>query len=73
MSRRRPYTQIGIRRKPCVRCGAPAWTQWQICADGRVYRVLCWPCDIALNRMVLEWAGFPDVEEKMAAYERNSA
>lgn len=68
--RKKPYTQIGISRMPCVRCGDPAHVQWQICADDRLYRPICRDCDVALNRLVLEWAGFPDVEEKMAAYER---
>lgn len=67
--RRKPYTALGLARMPCVRCGARASSQWQICADGRVYRPVCNDCDRALNRMVLEWAGFSDVDEKMAAYE----
>jgi len=69
--RRKPYTQIGISRMPCVRdCGRRATTQWQVCADGRQFRPLCAECDVELNRLVLEWAGFPDAEEKMIAYER---
>lgn len=71
--RARPYTRIGIRRLPCIRCGRPANTQWQICADGRLFRPVCDPCDIALNRLVLVWAGDPDVEAKMAAYEAAAA
>ena len=70
-SRRHPYTDRGIRRMRCIRfavCGNKAATQWQICADGRVYRPVCWPCDVELNRMVLEWAGDPEAVEKMAAY-----
>jgi len=67
--RRKPYTVIGLKRKACVRCSRRASSQWQICADGCVYRPVCEDCDLQLNRLVLEWAGFPDVEEKMAAYE----
>jgi hypothetical protein len=68
--RKKPYTVIGISRISCVRCGAPSRTQFQICADKRLYRALCSDCDVALNRLVLEFMRFPDVEEKMAAYER---
>lgn len=66
--RTRPYTQIGIRRKKCFRCGAQAKYQWQICSDGRQYRPICEQCDIELNEMVLRWMGFTDWEEKMEAY-----
>ena len=74
MSRRHPYTQIGIKRKRCVvkGCGARAHATWQICATGRTHQPICEFHDAELNRMVLEWAGFPDVEEKMAKYERKS-
>jgi hypothetical protein len=66
--RKTPYTEAGIRRLKCVRCGERGETQWQVCADLNQYRVLCRPCDIALNRLVLEWAGFPDVETMMKRY-----
>lgn len=70
--RRTPYTERGIRRLKCVRyalCGNRARTQWQVCADGRVYRPLCLSCDIELNRLVLEWALDPQAEEKVARYQ----
>lgn len=69
--RRKPYTAIGIRRMRCFRSGCEnrAHATWQICADGNVCRPICEACDSDLNRMVLEWAGVPDVEAKMAAYE----
>lgn len=66
--RRKPYTQIGIRRLACVRCGSIPTQQWNICADGNVYRPICTECDIAINRLVLEFIGDPDVEAKMEAY-----
>lgn len=66
--RRRPYTQAGIKRLPCFRCGAKAEHQWSICADGNLQRPVCWDCDIDLNRLVLEWAGDPDADAKIAAY-----
>ena len=66
--RRRPYTEAGIRRKRCVRCGAQANATWEICADGNYKRPLCTACDVALNRLVLEWVGHPDVEVLMERY-----
>ncbi len=71
--RRKPYTVIGIRRLPCARCGQPARHQWQICADGNLYRPICNPCDVALNRAVLEFMGDPEAAEKIATYERERA
>lgn len=66
--RTKPYTERGIRRLKCIRCGSRAETQWQICADGNQYRPLCLPCDIDLNATVLAWAGFKDAGVKMEAY-----
>jgi hypothetical protein len=66
--RTKPYTERGIRRMPCFRCSAPSAEQWQICADSRVFRPCCVPCDVELNELVLRWAGDPDVDAKMAAY-----
>ena len=67
--RREPYTNEGIRRVPCVRCGSPARFQWQVCADKNGFRALCIECDVQLNRMVLEWARDPNATAKLAAYE----
>lgn len=66
--RREPYTQIGIRRLKCFRCGSPAQFQWQICSDGNQYRPICLNCDIELNKLVLQFMGFPDWEEKLTKY-----
>jgi len=70
--RKKPYTEIGIKRKRCYRCGRVAGTQWQICSDGNVYRPLCIECDIELNDMVLRWMGVGDEEreEKMDKYRK---
>ncbi len=68
-ARSEPYTAIGVRRVGCVRCGSQAVLQWQVCADHNRYRALCLDCDIALNRLVLAWAGDPNAAEKVAAYE----
>jgi hypothetical protein len=66
--RREPYTEAGIRRVPCFRCGARARHQWRACADG-LWRPLCLDCDIELNRLTLVWMAHPDRERLMAAYE----
>ena len=59
---------MGIRRVPCIRCGAPSKHQFNICADGNVYRGVCEACDIQLNRLVLEFLGHPDVDGAMIEY-----
>jgi len=56
--RQKPYTEIGIRRLKCVRCGKPALHQWKACADGP-WRPICRECDISLNRIALMFM-FPD-------------
>lgn len=69
----KPYTDIGVRRLRCFRCGEKAHRQWKICADGSQYRPICLPCDIALNNMVLKFMGDPKRDEKMRAYESAQA
>lgn len=68
--RKKPYTELGIKRLKCFRCGAPAVHQWQVCADGNVYRAICLACDIALNEMVLRFMGFKDWKAKIKRYEQ---
>lgn len=70
--RRRPYTQAGIRRLLCFRCGQKAEHQWSICADGNLQRPICQSCDVELNKLVLEWAGDPEADAKIAAYRERS-
>lgn len=70
----KPYTERGIKRLACIRCGRkPAHASWQICADGKQYRPLCLGCDILLNEMVMEWANIPDRKAKMDAYRHKEA
>jgi hypothetical protein len=72
VNRREPYTEIGIRRLKCIRCGeGPAVFQWQICSDGNKYRPLCAACDIALNRMVLTWMRHPQATQLADEYENS--
>lgn len=68
VDRRTPYTVIGISRLGCIRCGAPAVYQWQICSDRNRYRPVCRSCDIDLNRIVLKFMNHPDVEEVINQY-----
>lgn len=71
--RRKPYTQIGIRRVPCFRCGRPAEHQWQICADGNLWRPLCTHCDVAINDCVLRFMRDPNRKTKMRRYREQVA
>lgn len=54
--RREPYTEKGISRAPCCRCGKPSAYQWQCCATGNKWMPLCTDCDIGLNRAMLKAA-----------------
>ena len=68
LGRRKPYTVIGISRKKCIRCEAPAVFQWNACANGNWWMPLCLGCDVALNDMALKFIGHPHRIELMAAY-----
>jgi hypothetical protein len=71
-ARREPYTEAGVRRLGCARCGDRAEHQWKICSDGS-WRPLCVACDVALNRLVLEWIGHPRAVELGDEYARRAA
>ena len=73
ITRRTPYTEIGIRRLKCIRCGGQAKFQWQICSDGNNHRPLCGQCDVLLNRMVLQWMGHPTADELVERYAASKA
>lgn len=68
--RTKPYTQIGIRRVKCSMkgCRRKGYASWQVCADDRAFRVLCWIHDIALNSLVLRWVGDPQAVRKISKY-----
>jgi hypothetical protein len=67
--RKHPYTEAGVLRLSCIRCGSKPKFQWQICSDGNNFRPLCVECDVALNRLVLEWMGHPKASELADRYE----
>lgn len=68
IKRAEPYTERGVRRLDCIRCGMPARFQWQICADGNNYRPLCDVCDVSLNELVLEFMLHPRAADLVEAY-----
>ena len=70
IGRRKPYTEIGIGRKKCNRCGAPAVHQWNCCANGNRYVPLCLECDVELNRLAVEFMRLPGGKKLMRRYEQ---
>lgn len=68
VGRRQPYTARGIGRVPCRRCGAPSFHQWQVCANGNRWLGVCVACDVALNRVALEFMRVPNAEALLATY-----
>jgi len=67
--RTKPYTENGVKRLPCARCGKPAKQQWITCADG-FWRPICVECDIKLNEMVLKFMNDPCWKSKMMKYQK---
>jgi hypothetical protein len=66
--RRKPYTDRGISRVPCSRCGQPSTQQWQVCATGNRWFGCCTRCDIELNRLALDFMQVPDAEALVRQY-----
>ena len=58
--RRKPYTEKGIARVPCMRCAKPSTQQFRICAFDNKWAGVCIDCDIQLNQMVLRFMGVSD-------------
>jgi len=69
IKRKKPYTEIGIKRLSCIRCNEPAETQWQICSDGNHFRPVCLPCDVKLNKTVLLFMKHPHAKQLASEYE----
>lgn len=70
IGRKKPYTEIGISRVPCRRCGKPSVHQWQCCANGNRWMGVCLDCDIELNRIALEFFRLP--KELLEKYKNNT-
>lgn len=68
MGRRNPYTDTGIKRVPCFRCGKPSSQQWQICALNNEYKGVCTKCDIELNKLVLKFFSVSCANRKAKQY-----
>jgi hypothetical protein len=68
VGRTKPYTERGIGRIPCSRCGQPSVHQWQVCANGNRYLGICRPCDIELNKLALGFMRVPNATELLKAY-----
>lgn len=66
--RTKPYTEIGVKRVPCLRCGEKASAQWNICALGKSYHAICAKCDLKLNALVLRFARVPNAKQLLAKY-----
>jgi hypothetical protein len=64
--RRTPYTERGISRIPCVKCGSPSHHQWRICCTN-AYTAVCRPCDETINAIIAKWAFGPDEANKLLA------
>lgn len=73
MGRKQPYTERGIKRVPCLRCGKPSCTQWQICALDNIYEGVCKECDVELNRLVLRFMKVPNVTKIIQRYKNENA
>jgi hypothetical protein len=69
MPRKIPYTERGIKKQKCHRCGKPASQQWQLCSDGNIWRPICQVCDVLINELVLRYMGDKDWHNKIIAYE----
>ena len=61
---RKQLTVRGVGLFMCDRVGCTnkARRHWAICADGRIMRVVCNECDIAINEMVMRFM-FGDTRE----------
>ncbi len=68
--RRTAYTERGIGRVPCQRCGRPSVHQWQACALDRRYVAVCSQCDAAINALVLDFFRVRDRGKIMRQYRR---
>jgi len=68
LGRKRPYTERGISRVPCARCGEASAYQWQVCANDNRWMGVCARCDVALNALVLRWFRMPDWRQKIEKY-----
>jgi hypothetical protein len=65
--RKEPYSDIGIKRVPCARCGKPSSFQWKICSS-ESWEGLCKECDVLLNALVLKFMRDKNMGRKITEY-----
>lgn len=71
VGRKKLYTEKGISRVPCIRCGATSTGQWSICSlDGR-YVACCLECDIGINALVLQYMRVPGADVLLEKYKKS--
>jgi hypothetical protein len=68
IGRKKPYSERGINRVPCARCGKPSQHQWNCCALDNRWLGVCTECDIKLNADTLAFFRVPDAAGVLAAY-----
>lgn len=68
MGKREPYTERGLRRVPCERCGKPSEYQWNVCATGGKYFGMCGECDMLLNKLTLKFFNIKNTEAMLLRY-----
>ena len=66
--RKKIYTQRGLSRVPCFRCGEPSSSQWNACSLNNKYAGICTKCDTALNALVLKFMRVPNWEKIASEY-----
>jgi hypothetical protein len=72
--RRKPFTDEGLKHKPCTRCGhKPSTHQWNIepCSLGKEapgWIPICVDCDLLLNEMLVHLIYGARFEAKLAIY-----
>jgi|TARA_Y100000310_G_scaffold333960_1_gene412608 NAD-dependent SIR2 family protein deacetylase len=69
IGRKKPYSEIGILRISCKRCGKSSTQQWQVCANNNLYLGVCDRCDIELNKMVLRFFRFKNWKKLIKIYD----
>lgn len=71
LGRRKPYTQIGIRRVECARprCRRPSRFQWSACAIGGRFIAVCDRHDLEINTWLLTTFRIPGARALLRRYE----
>lgn len=67
----KPYTERGISRVSCIKCGQPSKYQWSICSNKNRNLAVCIGCDIELNKIFLNFANFSNKKELLQTYEES--